>query len=392
MNATQSSAAARLPGSTIATIDLMRGALAILVLVAHTVETARISANVPVTGERCRWLPTLVMQGGFWVGGFFVLSGFCVHLSVRKLLERGQPWLREYAWARLTRIYPLFLLSMILLGAVWMWLGPYPSEDRSDPTLQAAAHLLMLQGITGVFHEMKPAWSLTYEMIYYAAWPVLIVLAGGRVRRALGLGAGLAILFAAAIVGIWKLGHGGAATSWLIPFWLIPAQFLLWLGGAFLAQEWQRVSALISPRWGGIALLGLIGLFVLQGWLVTQNARQWALLLCGYAAVPFWLVLLVASSSFKRVENWGWLVRRMALLSYPLYLLHQLVLDTVARLWTSPVEPMKFGLMLGLLTFGLVWLVGIPAEWVLLKWRAVWLKRLAATRVAGSAVAAHPVN
>ncbi|MCB1208832.1 MAG: acyltransferase [Verrucomicrobiales bacterium] len=392
MNSKHSLPGVRLPGATVATIDLMRGVLAILVLVAHTVETARISAHLPVTGKGCTWLPTLVMQGGFWVGGFFVLSGFCVHLSVKKLLERGQPWLREYTWARATRIYPMFLLSLILFGASWLWLGPYPANQGGDPVVRGAWHLVMLQGITGVFHELKPAWSLTYEMIYYAAWPALILLAGGRVGRALWLGAGLAMAVTAVVVIFWKVAHGGSAASWLIPFWLISAQFLLWLGGAFLAHSWSWVSVLNLQRLGGLAVLGLIGFFGLQGWLVQHDARQWMLLLCGYAALPCWLLLLVASAHFELVTKWGWLVRRMALLSYPLYLLHQLVLDAASRLWESPTQPMTFGFLLGAFTLGVVWLAGIPAEWLLLRWRSVWLKKMAAGGLQGGGTAAHPVN
>lgn len=394
MSSIPSSSGVRLPGATVAIIDLLRGGLALLVLVAHTVETARQSYSLPVIGPECGALATLVMQGSFWVGGFFVLSGFCVHLSVQKLLSSQGPWLRHYALARVTRIYPMFLVSLLLLAANWRWLGPHPLNSVTEPVAAGTAHLLMLQGITGVFHELKPAWSLTYEMLYYAAWPLLILISGRCVQRAFYLGTGIALSIAVAVVGVWKILHGGDGGSWLIPFWLIPAQFLLWLGGAFLAHSWRPLSAFIGPRGSWLAFAGLISVFVFQGWLVLHDARQWMLLACGYLALPCWLVLLLASARLTFAEQWGWLVRHMALLSYPLYLLHQLILDLASRLWPqSPeISPVIYGVVLGVATLTIIWMAGIPMERTFLKWRSAWLKKWPAGKVSPSAVTAQAAN
>ena len=52
------------------------------------------------------------------VSVFFVVSGFCIHLSHQRNKEKG--WL-SFANSRFFRIYPPYILAILLFSFVWPW-------------------------------------------------------------------------------------------------------------------------------------------------------------------------------------------------------------------------------------------------------------------------------
>ena len=61
-----------------------------------------------VPGRLSGWLHDLLLYvaaaGVYWVIGFFVISGYCIQLSVERLIEGNAFSLRQYLLARLSRI------------------------------------------------------------------------------------------------------------------------------------------------------------------------------------------------------------------------------------------------------------------------------------------------
>jgi peptidoglycan/LPS O-acetylase OafA/YrhL len=108
-----------------------------------------------------------------WVGVpiFFVVSGFCIHLSHQSSRETG--WL-GFINRRFFRIYPAYLLAVCVFFFVW---PATQSVHSAAGHRQLAFHLLAVHnlgddtyfGINGSF------WSIAVEIQLYAIYPILLL-------------------------------------------------------------------------------------------------------------------------------------------------------------------------------------------------------------------------
>ena len=107
------------------------------------------------------------MNLGQGVSFFFVLSGFILAYVYPELGTWAA--VRRFWRARIARIWPAYLASFAL-GFVLLH---YPLDGRT-----AAAHLLMVQAWLPLsayyFSYNAPAWSVSTEMFFYLAFPVLV--------------------------------------------------------------------------------------------------------------------------------------------------------------------------------------------------------------------------
>lgn len=353
-------------GSAGIAIDLLRGFLALMVLLAHALE----SGLLVVEGAKLpSWMAVTLGHGGFWVNGFFVLSGFCIHRAVMALRERRGAFAGPYLRARLTRLYPMYFVALALALIITPWPGGG----------SFISHLLMMQGITGPLPAIKPAWSLTYEVVYYAAWPLSLVACGWSPRRALILGGGGTLILSVALMLVWKKGTGGADDTWVLPLALIAANFPLWLAGAWLAERWADAIRASSGWLASAALAWVIMGYLLHAWLLHCGASTTVIVLLSWLVVPGWLGLILGSAGVEALGRWRRLAGWLGLLSYPLYLLHQPLLDMMVKFGRSlnlspSLAEAVLLLCAGVMIFMLA--AGVPLEAALLKWRSGHLARL----------------
>lgn len=105
--------------------------------------------------------------GGVGVTFFFVLSGFVLTWSARAGDSPKAFWRRRFV-----KIYPNYVVAWVL--AMLLFAGP------QTPGWRALANLLMLQSwipdFATNFSVDPPAWSLGVEAVFYAAFPLLIML------------------------------------------------------------------------------------------------------------------------------------------------------------------------------------------------------------------------
>lgn len=142
-----------------------------------------------------------LIRGGYLaVGTFFVLSGFVLARSYgEKSWNPGR--LLNYGIARIGRIYPGYLLSLLIVSP---WIYHYLFEAPVDPSRKAALmadYGLVLQGWTGSLGVgwNTPAWSLSCEFFFYLCFPVLLMWFGKRTPVRLSIAAGIAVLFPVAL-------------------------------------------------------------------------------------------------------------------------------------------------------------------------------------------------
>jgi peptidoglycan/LPS O-acetylase OafA/YrhL len=204
---------------------------------------------------RPEFLPFWPMSLG-WVGVplFFVISGFCIHLSY--LRQDRFSALRFYG-KRLARLSPPYVLVFLSSWAL--------AFQRHEPRvwLQLVAHLFFLQNLFDndiVFGINGALWSLATEMQFYLLFPLLLLFVPPKRRFGwiVVLTASFVFMVASrlatpALQNQFPQFSAAIATS---PFILI----FDWLLGVNLAECWWRADEFWLSR--GYCLFAAAGFFV----------------------------------------------------------------------------------------------------------------------------------
>lgn len=142
------------------------------------------------------WLRTLAHTGNVGVGLFFILSGFI--LAYRYLGPDARALDRRAFWAaRVARIYPVFLLSLIVATVSfydWKFAGAGAFERRRLLTQVVPAVLTLTHAWSVRTYCVWncPSWTLSVEAFFYAVFPLLALGIVGLRRRGLMLAMGVA--------------------------------------------------------------------------------------------------------------------------------------------------------------------------------------------------------
>lgn len=192
-------------GRYLAGLDGLRGLSCMGVLVAHT-----IAHFTPTTVPAA--IPAVLVQG---LTVFFVMSGMLIYLPFVRDIANGtrRNTVRHYAIRRLMRIYPIYVVIFVIVN--WGLRASYLSNqaevavrasDAGTGVMAAPVDLALNVSLLSTFVPdtlqtgIPPAWSLTTELTFYAALPLLAAvplwLAGrGSINRmALALAAPLGLL------------------------------------------------------------------------------------------------------------------------------------------------------------------------------------------------------
>jgi peptidoglycan/LPS O-acetylase OafA/YrhL len=288
--------------------------------------------------------------------------------------------------ARVSRIYPLFLVGLTLAVITYALAPAIGGFDGYAPTRQFWASLFSLQIFTNTYPSYDPSWSLSCEMIYYIAWPLLLFLTGKRLSRAFSVGMFCSIGLIAVILFLWAWAqhHRIDERAFVDGLWALGALFPLWLCGAWLATNWLDFSAAVSRRvWVG----GLIVFAVAMVFLITLRYLQypaWSVHLGSWVALPG-IVLLIAGARHVGLGEASHVVKAtcqwLGRFSYPCYILHfQLLhlldefgMPLLPNAWSA--QPMvRFGVYVIVLLPFLAW-VGPPLESALMAWRSRLLQK-----------------
>ncbi len=152
---------------------------------------------------------SLVRGGYLAVQTFFVLSGFVLAQNYA-----GASWSRrdlvKYGAARLARIYPVYLLSLMVVAPfIWQTIRK-PGPPVAHKATLLADYVFVLQGWTGGLGVgwNTPAWSLSCEFFFYLLFPLVFPAMRNAGRRM------VALAMVACIVGPVLLAHAQVPWSW----------------------------------------------------------------------------------------------------------------------------------------------------------------------------------
>ena len=230
-------------------IDRLRGLLAIGVLLGHAIDLARISTPNPSGTLFSIAVATRPYFGFICVVGFIVLSGYCIARTTMRRFALG-----DYIVMRVTRVYPLLIVAALLTGLLewvaldnphrpFMWILARDGRDLK----KFVSALLGFSGFKGPFGALSPAYTISFELFYYAIWGLAMKAAAGRGRRA---------LLIATAVGLVLIVFGGRmrdSLGWFAGFLPIVGIAVMpgWLLGAALAVAERPLTriARVVPAW-----------------------------------------------------------------------------------------------------------------------------------------------
>jgi peptidoglycan/LPS O-acetylase OafA/YrhL len=195
-----------------------------------------------------------MLSGAFGLGNvgvdvFFVLSGFII-FTVHRADIGVQAETRRYAAKRIVRIFPLYWLVTAIAIPVYA-LG-YGDASKREPLVILKSIFLFPQKNAATYPIVNVGWTLTYELLFYAmfclliAWPRRWALAawtlwiGGVVALAIGRAS-----------GAW---HPGSGPWFDVVLSERNLEFLLGCGVAWLVTRGE----VPMPRvllWGGLAAM-----------------------------------------------------------------------------------------------------------------------------------------
>jgi len=304
-------------------IDRLRGLLAIGVMLGHAIDLARLSTVAPAGTLFAIAMATRPYFGFICVVGFIALSGYCIARSTMKGFALG-----AYAVKRVTRVYPLLIVAVLLTGLLeWIALdSPFRPpmwillRDGHDLRKFIAA-LMGFSGFKGPFGAISAAYTISFELFYYAIWGLAMKAAAGRGRRA---------LLIAAAVGVVLMIFGGRmreSLGWFAGFVPIVGIAVLpgWLLGAALAvaeRPMTRVARHI-PTWATWIVFVWLFAYGVDAYNLPTDVLTHPYVAFAYFTIISGLFLTVVAAWLARPDPAPrasdiWLGE----MSYPLFLMH----------------------------------------------------------------------
>ena len=187
------------PKAQLLELTSMRFFAAMAVLLGH------FQAYLGMSPDVTKWF-----TGGYGVSFFFVLSGFILAYVYWEHFEGGvtRPAYRQYAVARFARIYPAYVLGLLLITFLfdfinWKWPGAFGYPP--NPVTSWLMNLFALQTFSLSYATQQvwngPSWSISTEFGFYILCPFILAIAASHLRSLGRLAALLAVtvVFAAAM-------------------------------------------------------------------------------------------------------------------------------------------------------------------------------------------------
>lgn len=120
--------------------------------------------------------PMVVGKGYLGVELFFILSGFILCHVYRTEVEEGRFAYGGFLWARLARVYPLHLATLVGMGVLAAAAGAagfaVDANILSWESLPANLLLMQAWGLAPVAGWNHPSWSISAEWFAYLTFPL----------------------------------------------------------------------------------------------------------------------------------------------------------------------------------------------------------------------------
>lgn len=245
---------------------------------------------------------------------FFLLSGFVIHINYSTKSEFDR---KDFLWKRFVRIYPIFIVVMVLSVGIDMATGGDAHTDlRSFVYNMVGLQDSQIQkpGIGyPTFGDNDPLWSLGYEVWFYLFYAIT-----GAARFNRNLLAVTVIAVVAALVFSF-FPNKACLTLLYLPIW--------WLGAALAEATLAESNA---PFWKGLgSLLITLAVYVAASYPEirashgTIGLHPFIEIRHFMAAIGF-AIVWIAAQRFVNADKFRWLepLSFLAPISYGIYIVH----------------------------------------------------------------------
>ncbi|PWS26397.1 hypothetical protein DHW03_16585 [Pedobacter yonginense] len=291
-------------------IDLLRGFAAFSVFYSHQHIGSLISKFTGLS-----WFTSTDLIGAVYaVPLFFLLSGYCIHLSSFKQKELGEPLqLKKYYFNRFLRIYPAYLFALLFSVMV-----NYVSYDKKPSLEDLIVHLFVGQGFSSTYFNSinLVLWTITVEAAFYIIYPIYY-----RINQTKGINQALLFSFLVSLISnlICFLFFRNLSISVIFFFTNL---WFGWCFGAWLCDQYHRQPDFFkSKNW--IFIVGailcffvLLQIYHFDNELIVHNTINiliWA---------PLFILTLQSEKFFQHYKKWLAIPLAIGISSYSLYLLH----------------------------------------------------------------------
>jgi peptidoglycan/LPS O-acetylase OafA/YrhL len=302
--------------------------------------------------------PFSLIDGGFGVDLFFVISGFIMyHVSADTFGQAGAS--REFLVRRYLRIAPLYYLATLLMLAATFTFSGSVSIGRPDlgHVLTSLLFIPSPNSLGQVVPVLKLGWTLNFEAYFYVVFALAL-----SFRRRTGL-AFLMLVLVSMVVLAQVLPQPPVA----IAFWgqSIVFEFVGGIGVAMLYRRGLRLSAPAAWVVIGGSLLLLAGLRI--GDVIPFLPRAI------YAGVPAWLVVaaVVAAPFDERQSALKRFLVAGGEASYAIYVIHPFGIRAGTLIWNRMalrVEPWPYIALLMIVVIVSAFAVNLLVERPLDRW------------------------
>jgi len=283
---------------------------------------------------------------------FFLISGYCIHLSNLKYVQLNKELpLKVYYKRRFLRIYPPYLVAVIFSILVNLL-----THFGSMPTLtDLFVHAFSLQGFTVQYFNTinLVLWTITIEIAFYIIYPIFYYL---RLKFSLKLA--LLTTFIVSCLSIVYLSLQQTIT--LPQYYLVFNIWFSWCCGAYIADKlffnpkaFQKLTFKIV--YGLILVLFVYATFYPSHYFSIVQYQLKILIWTG----PL-IYLLSLEDWFARHKSWFLhIIACIGLSSYSLYLLHEPLIAIKNYLVHAylPNEFQKAGVIIGIIFIPIIaWL------------------------------------
>lgn len=306
--------------------NTLRGFAALSVLVSHYFgvfwsSRAAVEAitNAPALPVETHVMPNYISWlhvfpifnwGAYGVALFFIISGFVIPFSLKKMNWRG------FVVNRIFRIIPTYfvgftitLLAIMISGSYFSREWPFNVRDILIHYIPGIRDVLWSRGIDGI------VWTLEIEMKFYLICAALIV----WFRKE-----SLKVFFAPValfLIALWinkiipGLGISNSSAWQLAMTYMTVSQYVIYM---FIGVIFHYLySGNLDPNKGYLGIGGLFAMFCIHWWSGPYSANlpvAWS-----YA---FALLTFTFAYSFPNIFNSNRLFEFLADISYPLYVIH----------------------------------------------------------------------
>jgi peptidoglycan/LPS O-acetylase OafA/YrhL len=303
-------------------LDFVRGIAAFAVVMQHGGESLWPAVN--------RATHNYLNVGRFGVVAFFLVSGFIIPFS----LERGGS-VRRFWTGRFFRLYPLYWVSLAAILVIYQFrTGALTSDFQQHTVAYSLVNITMIQELLGVPHAIGLYYTLTVEIVFYAACAVLFAFG----------------LLSHSVRNAWVVLAGASVLGTIAPLALdhrAPMAGLFYVTSMFLGTVVYRYSVGVARLVDVQVLIAAVTVFAIIGCYVnyvhftdlndSDPFTFWgAIIGWSLAYVFFFTAFSARRRQFPRPFLW------LGRISYSLYLMHPLVLAIVTP-WTN--RPVAFAVL-----------------------------------------------